>query len=69
MGMIGIYVINVGDFNLIVDVGFYIKCDNIDDLGFIGLNQFLCGFGNDLDFIINIELLLGGSGVIEYLWM
>ncbi|MCR9098661.1 MAG: T9SS type A sorting domain-containing protein [bacterium] len=69
MGMTGIYVINAGDSNLTVDAGLYTKCDNIDDPGLIGPNQFLCGPGNDPDPIINIESPSGGSGAIEYLWM
>lgn len=69
MGMTGIYVINAGDSNLTIDAGLYTKCDNIDDPGLIGPNQFLCGPGNDPDPIVNIESPTGGSGAIEYLWM
>ena len=69
MGMTGIYTINAGEENLTIDAGLYTKCDNIDDPGLIGPNQFLCGPGNDPDPIVNIESPSGGSGAIEYLWM
>ncbi len=69
MGMTGIYTINAGEENLTIDAGLYTKCDNIDDPGLVGPNQFLCGPGNDPDPIVNIESPSGGSGAIEYLWM
>ena len=68
-GMTGVYVIGPGEINLTIDAGMFTKCDNIDDPGLIGPNQFLCGPGNDPDPIINVESPSGGSGQLEYLWM
>jgi len=69
MGMTGVYDISPGEEDLTIDAGMYTKCDNIDDPGLIGPDQFLCGPGNDPDPIINIESPSGGSGELEYLWM
>lgn len=68
-GMTDVFVIGPGETNLTIDAGMYTKCDNIDDPGLIGPNQFLCGPGNDPDPIVNVESPSGGSGELEYLWM
>lgn len=69
MGMTGVYTIAPGETNFTIDAGLFDKCDNIDDAGQIGVDQFLCGPGNDPDPLVNIVSPSGGSGAIEYLWM
>lgn len=55
--------------DLTLDAGFYTKCDNINNPGVIGGNQFLCGPGVDPDPLFSVQDPSGGTGDMEYLWM
>lgn len=58
-----------GDVNLTLDAGFHEICQNINNAGVIGYDQYLCGPGNDPAPIVEVTAPSGGAGPIEYLWM
>ena len=69
MGMTEIFILEEGEVDLTWDAGFYSPCENIEDPGEVGYDQWVCGPGGDPDEIISLREASGGSGEIEYLWM
>lgn len=58
-----------GECYLDLDIGIYLKCDNITDPGEIEGDETLCGPGFDAGPITEVSPPSGGYGSIEFIWM
>lgn len=52
-----------------LDAGYTKECENIDDAGEIGFNQYLCAAGITPEPLVSLAPATGGEGELEYLWM
>ncbi|RMG84990.1 MAG: hypothetical protein D6714_06825, partial [Bacteroidetes bacterium] len=61
--------LSAGQCYLDLDVGIYLKCDNITNPGEIEGDETLCGPGYDAGPITEVAPPSGGYGNIEFIWM